>query len=247
MKANEPADIIVIDETEACPYLAGETARMPLRMPLARITLEQADQRLAEGHRRTGEFIYQTNCPSCSACQPIRLDVGEFQFSRNHRRTLNRGDRKFQQRIGPLEADQQRASLFNKHRKLRGLAKRETSIDLNEYAWGFVRSCFESFEITYWLDDRLVCLAVCDLGATSVSAVYTFYDPEIESDSIGTYSVLKQIQYCQEQGLRHLYLGYYVAGSKHMRYKARYTPCELLVDGKWLKFVSTEALLNFRG
>lgn len=244
MKANEPMDIVVIDETESCPYLPGRTARMPLRMPLTRVTRDQADLRLAEGHRRTGEFIYQTNCPSCKACQPIRMDVRKFKFSRNQKRILNRGDRKFQQRFGPLAADFVRVDLFNKHRRLRGLARRESNIDLEEYSWGFVRSCFESFEITYWSGGELICLAVCDQGATSISAVYTFYNPEIEADSIGTYSVLKQIQHCQERGFRHLYLGYYVAGSKHMRYKARYVPCELLIDGQWIAFEKTADLLQ---
>ena len=112
---------------------------------------------------------------------------------------------------GPLQSDPQRIALFNKHRRLRSLAKKDTDIDVEEYVWGFVRSCFESFEISYWFEDQLACLAVCDLGATSMSAVYTFFDPELKSDGLGTYSILKQIEYCRTQNLRFLYLGYYVA------------------------------------
>ena len=47
-------DIVIIDEQEPCPYLEGETARMPLRMPVGKINLDEADERLADGHRRTG-------------------------------------------------------------------------------------------------------------------------------------------------------------------------------------------------
>lgn len=233
MTASESTDIVIIDETEQCPYLEGQTARMPLRMPLEKITREVADRRLAEGHRRTGEFIYQTNCPNCSACEPIRLDIGRFHFSRNHQRTLKRGNRKFQQVIGPLQSDAQRVALFNKHRRLRGLAKRDTDIDVEEYTWGFVRSCLDSFEIAYWLEQRLVGLAVCDIGRQSLSAVYTFYDPDLKSASLGTYSILKQVEYCQQQKLQYLYLGYYVAGSTHMKYKSRFVPNERLVNGRW--------------
>jgi len=236
MKATEATDIVIIDEIEPCPYLPDKMARMPLRMPIGKISLIQADQRLAEGHRRTGEFVYQTNCPNCSACEPIRIDCPQFIFSRNHRRVINKGNRKFSQVIGPLQSDPQRISLFNKHRRLRSLAKKDTDIDVEEYVWGFVRSCFESFEISYWLDDQLVCLAVCDLGANSMSAVYTFFDPDLKSDSLGTYSILKQIEYCREHHLDSLYLGYYVAGSKHMQYKSRFTPHERLIDGKWVRF-----------
>lgn len=236
MKATEATDIVIIDETEACPYLEGRTARMPLRMPLGKITLQQADQRLAEGHRRTGEFIYQTNCPNCNACEPIRLDCEQFQFSRNQRRTLVKGNRKFRQEFGPLRSDAQRISLFNKHRRMRGLAKRDTDIDVEEYVWGFVRSCFDSMEISYWLDDELVCLAVCDKGANSLSAVYTFFDPDLKTESLGTYSILKQVELCRAQNLQHLYLGYFVADSPHMQYKSRFKPNERLIDGTWTLF-----------
>lgn len=236
MKTTEVTDIVIIDETEACPYLDGKTARMPLRMPLSRITQEQADQRLAEGNRRTGEYIYQTRCPNCQACEPIRIDVTQFAFSANQRRTLNKGNRKFRSDLSHLTCDPERIQLFNKHRRLRGLAKRDTDIDAEQYILGFVRSCFDSFEITYWQDSRLVCLAVCDRGANSLSAVYTFYDPDLKSDSLGTYSILKQIEYCQEMNLTYLYLGYYVAQSSHMQYKSRFKPNERLIDGQWVSF-----------
>ena len=232
----EFSDITVVDETETCPYLEDQIARMPLRMPLVQITPAQADLRLAAGHRRTGEFVYQTQCPTCEACQPIRVIVPEYSFSRNQRRVLARGDRRLLQRIGSLKSDQQRVNLFNKHRRLRGLSKAEGDIDLEEYVWGFVRSCFESFEMTYWLDDRLVALAVCDIGRHSLSAVYTFYDPEVNAVGLGTYSILKQIQFCQLRNLRFLYLGFYVEQSPHMVYKSRFKPHERRIAGNWERF-----------
>ena len=229
-------DIVIIDETEKCPYLDGEIARMPLRMPLGKISREQADLRLAQGHRRTGEFVYQTKCPSCKACEPIRVDCDEFKFSRNHKRLLRKSDARFSQTISPLLADDERVALFNKHRRERGLAKRDSDIDIEEYIWGFVRSCFDSFEISYHDDGKLVCLAVCDHGTNSMSAVYTFFDPDLQGVSLGTYSILKQIEYCQENDIKHLYLGYYIEQSPHMNYKSRFLPHERSFDGQWHRF-----------
>lgn len=228
-------DIVIIDETESCPYLEGETARMPLRMPVGKVSLVEADDRLADGHRRTGEFVYKTNCPTCQACQPVRIDCEHYVFSRNQKRVIRTNDAGLQMKIGPLVADQQRVELFNKHRRKRGLAKRDHDIDTEEYIWGFVRSCFDSFELTYWLDDKLVCLAVCDRGQTSMSAVYTFFDPELPRHGLGTYSILKQIEYCQKRELKYLYLGYFVEDSPHMVYKKRFVPQDRLIDGTWVR------------
>ena len=236
MNQSEPKDIVIYDQTESCPYLEGRTARMPLRMPIGKITLAEADRRLAEGHRRTGEFVYQTCCPRCTACEPLRIPVARFHYSRNARRVLAKGDRQLQQNVGPLICDARRLSLFNRHRLQRGLAQNEASIDQVEYEWGFVKTCFDSFEISYWDQDRLVAVAICDRGKTSLSAVYTFFDPDYTGHSLGTYSIFKQIEFCQQQGLQYLYLGYYVAGSPHMEYKGRFLPQERLIDGVWQEF-----------
>ena len=238
MTRTDFGDIVVYDRTEPCPYLDGEVARMPMRMPMGRVSLWQTDWRLAAGHRRTGEFIYQTNCPSCSACQPARVICKDYVFSKNAKRVLSKNDQQFDQKFSAPCSNQARIDLFNLHRTSRGLSVNDSDIDHEGYEWGFVRSCMNSFEIAYWQDQRLVCVALCDLGKTSLSAVYTFYDPEFAENSIGTYSILKQIQYCQNRGLEHLYLGYYVADSPHMHYKARFAPQERLIDGQWKRFES---------
>ncbi|MEZ6093291.1 MAG: arginyltransferase [Pirellulaceae bacterium] len=229
-------DIVIIDECEPCPYLEGEVARMPLRMPLQPLTPESMDHLLETGNRRTGEFVYRTQCPDCRECVPVRIDCNCFPFNSNWRRVLNRGNRLFRQEIGPMHCTKDRVDLFNKHRSMRRLAKHDAAIDADEYQWGFIKSCFQSFEIAYYDEsNQLSCLAVCDQGKSSLSAVYTFYDPELKSASLGTYSILKQIEFCRTHNLRYLYLGFLVSGSVHMRYKKRFLPQQVLRGGEWIQ------------
>ena len=209
---------------------------MPLRMPVGIITPTEADERLASGDRRTGEFVYKTKCPTCRACEPIRIRCPEYRMSRNQRRVFKRNERDVRTEMGPLVADDARVELFNRHRRIRGLAKRDTDIDLEEYIWGFVRSCFDSFEISYWIGTQLAGIAICDKGLKSMSAVYTFFEPDLKRESLGTYSILKQIDFCAKKDIEFLYLGYYVARSPHMQYKERFSPQERLVDGNWIPF-----------
>jgi arginine-tRNA-protein transferase len=51
--------------------------------------------------------------------------------------------------------------------------------------------------------------------------------------SYGTYNVLWQIERCKVLGLPYLYLGYFIAESRKMAYKATFRPIEGLAGGVW--------------
>ncbi len=235
-------DHLVRDDYEMCPYLPAQTARMPLYVPDKIRDADDTDRRLALGQRRAGEFVYQTNCPNCQACIPIRLNVNHFKPNQSQRRALVKGDQRFQMIIGELVADQQRVDLFNKHRNLRNLGSERDAIDLEDYKWGFVRSCFDSFEMAFWdmqtedekSSPKLVMVAICDRGNRAMSAVYTYYDPELPKFSLGTYGIMKQVEYCQQASLEYLYLGYYIEQCRAMNYKDRFRPNQQLIDGRWV-------------
>lgn len=228
--------MIVYDEEEECPYLDNRIARMPLRFPIQPITLGQADGLLNLGFRRSGRFLYRTNCPGCAACEAIRIDVGQFEPNRSQRRALKKGNGVFDLSLGTPVCTSDRVDLFNKHRNLRGLNRHDKDIDEEEYAMFLVESCLNSFELSYSLDGKLAMVAICDQGIDSLSAVYTFYDPELQRYSPGTYSIMKQLEYCRGQGLRFLYLGYFVEGSPAMSYKRNFLPHERLQAGQWKRF-----------
>jgi len=230
------AELLVYDAEEACPYLDGNVARLPLRWPMRGVSRAQTDQFLAAGDRRSGPYLYHTQCPQCQACEPIRLNVAEFQMSRGQRRVLRRGDQVLETRIGSPECDERRIAMYNRHKQERGLDLRGVEVDAAEYQAFLVESCCETLEFSYWLNGELVGVAIIDRGENSLNAVYCFFDVEQSHLSIGTYSILKQVEWCREWQLRHLYLGLYVSGCRPMEYKADYLPHERLIDARWQRF-----------
>ncbi|MEM9188038.1 MAG: arginyltransferase [Myxococcota bacterium] len=237
LQRGNPDELLVYDEEEACPYLEGETARLPMRLPLRPLSNEEVDDRLSRGDRRHGRFLYRPQCPTCRACQPIRVDVAAFTMSRNQRRHFARAEAVLRTEIAKPICDARHLELYELHKWKRGLAGPNTRpLTAQGYAGFLVDRCGDSFELQYYLDDTLVGVAVTDSGHHALSAVYCYYDPAHAKLGIGTYSVLKQLELCKRWNLRYLYLGLFIEANPHMSYKQRFRPHERLIDGRWQPF-----------
>ena len=206
-----------------------------MRLPVRALSRQELDRKLEAGDRRQGLLLYRPTCPSCDACEPIRIDVQRFAPSRSHRRVLARAERKLVVELGPPLVDERRAELYNLHRDGRDLAH-GPPIDVEGYRAFLGQTCCDSFEQRFLAGDTLIGVAITDRSATALSAVYCYFDPAYERLSPGTFSILKQIELCRRWGLSHLYLGLYVRGSRPMQYKVRWLPHERRLDGEWKSF-----------
>jgi arginine-tRNA-protein transferase len=83
------------------------------------------------------------------------------------------------------------------------------------------------------LDGRLVAVAVTDHTPLGLSAVYTFYHPELHQRALGTYAILWQIRHAQQLKLPWLYLGYWVKECDKMSYKNRFQPAQGYQQNHW--------------
>jgi arginine-tRNA-protein transferase len=85
------------------------------------------------------------------------------------------------------------------------------------------------------LEKHLIAVAVIDVLATGLSAVYTFFDPAFEKRSLGTFAVLWEIEEVKRLKLEWLYLGYWIEGCRKMDYKTNYQPLEYYRNNQWHK------------
>jgi arginine-tRNA-protein transferase len=234
---SEPAEIVILDEPEPCPYLPGRTARLPMRLPVRRLTRGETDERMASGDRRYGRLFYRTECPECRACEPLRVPVESFVPSRSQRRALLRGDRELRTEVGEPAVTPRRLEIYEKHKRHRGLASAlEEPLDAALFEAFLVDRSVEAMEFRFWNGETLVGFGICDQGAQSLSAVYCAFDPDYSHLSIGTYSILKHIELARAQGLAYVYLGLHIAENSHVSYKARFVPHERLIAGTWRQF-----------
>ena len=97
---------------------------------------------------------------------------------------------------------------------------------------------YGSFHQQYWLDGRLIAVGVVDVLPRCLSSVYLYWDPDLAHLGLGKLTALLEIQWVQSRSLnpplsppRNLhwyYMGYYIPTCPKMRYKADYSPSDLL-------------------
>ena len=84
--------------------------------------------------------------------------------------------------------------------------------------------------------DDLTAVCLTDVLEDGVSMVYSFFAPELQKQSLGTFLILDHIYIARDVGLPYVYLGYWVPGSNKMDYKARFSGLEIFTDGKWQSY-----------
>lgn len=223
-------EVLVHDAPEPCPYRTGVTARMPLRLQFEP-SGERLDTLLSQGDRRVGPLMYRPTCPTCNACQSLRIPLDHFEFRRSHRRVVNRNADLELRITSPPVVDTPRVELFNRHRKERGLSRKR--LGRQGYRAWLSQTWTETLEFAWYKDGNLVCVSIVDRGKESSSAVYCHYDPSMGERSLGTLAILKAIEWGKQKQLKWHYLGLYVEDNSHLSYKARFRPHERLINGIW--------------
>jgi arginine-tRNA-protein transferase len=236
--------VLYAGRPQPCPYLGGRTSLLHYLDPQVALTPRLLDRLLTLGFRRSGRYLYRPACSTCGRCLSMRIAASKFKPNRSQRRTLSRNsDLRVKPCRGAVTAEQ--FELYERYLKTRhtGGGMDEPALDSCE---SFLTSpgCKTLF-FEFRLEKRLVAVAVTDVQPTSLSAVYTFYEPGLSTRGLGTYAVCHQLAVAKQRGLAHLYIGYWVAESEKMDYKKTFRPAELLVDGAWRKFGRGDPLPMF--
>jgi arginine-tRNA-protein transferase len=215
-----------------CPYLEGRRARhLALRLEPLVPGLYHALMDL--NFRRLGEVFYRPQCDACDECRMIRIPVADFSPNRAQRRCL-RKNRDLAIRLGLPRPSEAKQALYRRYLDARHDGQMDGSpAELHGFLYS---SPLRTLEVTYELEGRLVGIGIADVEPLALSAVYCFFEPQLEQRSLGVLNVLRLVEECRRRGLPHLYLGYYVAGCRRMSYKAGYRPCEILEAGRgWVR------------
>lgn len=223
-----------------CSYLPDRQARTLFVDPRVDIDRNLYSQLSELGFRRSGGHIYRPHCEQCQACISVRVPVAEFNPSKTQRRIENRNADLIVRAV-PCQLTHEYYALYERY-----INQRHADGDMyppspdqffNFLVEGTVDSCFYEFRNP---EGTLLAVAVSDMLEQGMSALYTFYDPDMEWRSLGVYAVIWQIRQTARSGKEWLYLGYWVEDCRKMNYKIRYRPLEMLINSEWRR-LSPEA------
>lgn len=238
---NEPTQIkVYATNPHPCSYLEARVATTAFVDPDLPMDSRLYSLLSDNGFRRSGPHVYKPHCAACRACLPARLSVARFSPNRTQRRLLRRNS---DLTATTLDDGADLGVLYPLYQRY--ICARHADGDMFPPS----RSQFESFlsrewGITrfqcFWLDGELAAVAVTDRLQRGLSAVYTFFDPDLGRRSLGVWAILQQIEQTRRLGLDYLYLGYWIEESPKMAYKGQFRGLETFADGRWIAATTGE-------
>lgn len=214
-----------------CAYLPEKKVRMNYKyVPNASKAFSTAV--IHRGWRRFGKYYFHPICEGCNECKSIRINVDEYHYTKSQRRTIKR-NKETKIIIQKPTLTQAHVDLYNKYHAYKH-GKDEwkfMEISQREYNENFVDGAQDfGKEVLYIRDEKLIGVDLIDILDDGISSIYFYYDPDYNRLSLGTYSLLYQINLANILDLKWVYLGYWVDGCKAFAYKPNFQPQELL-DG----------------
>lgn len=215
-----------------CSYLENRDAVSIFADP--NTTLSQAiyDQLAMHGFRRSGKDLYAPSCPECNQCTPVRVVVPEFKRSRSLQRIWQRNQDLTLKVLAPV-FQQEHYELYVRYLETRHPGGGMDNPEPDDYMKFLTSDWSHTKFLEFRLDGRVIAVAVTDYMHQALSAVYTFFDPDLKKRSLGSYAILRQIELARQMSLNWHYLGFWIADCGWMAYKKRFQPIQGFRDGRW--------------
>ena len=215
-----------------CEYLPGMQSKTLLVNPTIHLHHYHYDYLATKGFRRSGNHVYRPFCEQCQLCIPVRLDSQQFKASKQQRRVWNKNSG-ITILPHPARYNEEHFDLYSRY-----LTARHPDGGMDPHS----RTAYNSMISSHWCqsellefrrEQRLVAVAVMDKLGDGLSAVYTFFEPELAQLSLGVFAIQYQITLVRQRNLKWLYLGYWNPESQKMSYKTRFQPLQYFIDDKW--------------
>ncbi len=224
---------------QPCPYLEGRMERKLFTALQGENASKLNDALSKQGFRRSQNVLYRPSCADCSSCYSARIRVADFTPTKSQRRVQKRNQMLTRNAMSPWATEDQ-FSLFRRYLEHRHADGGMADMDIFEFAAMVEETPIKSRVIEYTSPSvsttkkpALAAVCLTDVFDDGLSMVYSFFEPNLTKNSLGTYIILDHIEIARAANLPYVYLGYWVPNSPKMAYKAGFSALEIHRNGEW--------------
>lgn len=224
-----------ITEVFPCNYIPDEKERLLVHVDSDNtFTSFEYDILLQAGFRRSGSQVYRPHCPECNACQSLRVLVANFQPSKSQKRVMSKN----KHLVSTLsdKTKPEHYALYENYISERHSDGSMYPPSMEQYEQFIFNGWQQPLFLEIYDADDLIAVAVTDETPSSLSALYTYFDPEYTTSSLGSFAILEQIRWAKVLNKQYVYLGYQINSCDKMKYKQNFQPNEQYINQQWRSF-----------
>jgi arginine-tRNA-protein transferase len=248
-KSAEPVLTTIRSNTEFKPaYYA--------KVPVPQLSPLELDTLFANGYYRNGKDAHASSIRLMNrdwvSTVMLRVRLSDFVWKKRLRKLLRTNSGLFSHSIRPFVPDEATEALWQRFKT--GVHNWPSVPRLDHHLLrGQPAANFHTHQLSVFDGEKLVGFSTFDRGVASITSMEAAYDADYRKHSLGLYTMLLEIAWCQAQGMTYYYPGFFPKDDPMFSYKLRpgnleffrvataeWLPMEALSDTDWVLEEVTE-------
>lgn len=185
------------------------------------------DDYLAQGWFRSSSSMYRARIlcfeQALHEVINVRLNLKDYTPKKRLRRIKRKVHERFEVIVRPFQNSAEKERLYQQHtHRFRGFLQKS----LYHYLKGddeerYHLSIFQTYEVCVFDKGQLIGFSLFDVGESAIASIIGVFDINYERYSIGTFTMLQEIEYAQSLNFKYYYPGYVLHGTSIFDYKLR--------------------------
>ncbi len=201
------------------------------------LSANRLDKYLAGGWFRSSYMLFRSQVMylrgDVYALVNIRLKLDDYQPNRSLRRTQKRCQDRFKVVFQKATFDPEKEALYQSQKAhFQGFVFESLELFMNA---NIEQTIFDTWEVGVYEGDKLIAVSFFDVGQNSLASILALYDRQNYAKySLGTYTMMLEIEYAVRQGFKFYYSGHILECPSSFDYKLRVGNCQYYNwKGRW--------------